>query len=162
QMIKAGICPSDIPEEWLEEYGIQDVAVLPLLMKRQLARMSGTRLLPIQYARCLLTPVLADIERHGMKMDPAKIRALHAEATTRVREIEVQLNELTGGVPIVAGPQLATLLYDTLGFPEVMVKKGREWVPSRTDGGRPKTDAATLEKLKAKTKDQQRFLDIYF
>lgn len=162
KMLKAGICPSDVPEQWLEEYGIRDVEALPGLMRRQLNVMRGTRLLPVLYSRCLLTPVLADIEQHGMRLDGEKVRELHAATTAELRSLEIQMNELTGGTPIKAGPQLAALLYDKLGFAELMVKKGREWVPLRTASGRPSTSSDTIEKLKARTKEQQRFLELYF
>lgn len=161
KMLKAGICPSEVPVEWLESYGKRDVECLPDLLRRQLARMEGTRLLPVVYSRCLLTPVLADIERHGMRLDPDRVLEVHKAATATLADVERQLNELTGGVEIKAGPRLASLLYDTLGFSEVMRKRGSEWLPDRTASNRPKTDMETLAKLKAKTETQKKFLLLY-
>src|SRR5688572_14322790 len=69
-MIAKGVCPSEIPQQWLLDYCRRDVAILPLLMCMQLNDMRDTRLLPVVYARCLLTPVLADMEREGMQLDP--------------------------------------------------------------------------------------------
>jgi DNA polymerase-1 len=167
QMIKSGICPSEIPAEWLLTYCERDVSALPQLMRKQLSVMEGTRLLSVLYSRCLLTPVLADIERNGMRLDPELVYAEHKSLKEQASALEAQINALTGGVPLVAGKQLATLLYDTLGFAEVMVKKGREWVPHRTDpsakfpSGQRKTDSDTLSRLRATTSTQAEFLSLY-
>lgn len=161
KMIKAGICPSEIPKAWLLNYCERDVSALPQLMRSQLAKTSTTRLLPVIYSRCLLTPVLADLERNGMQLDANLVRTKFDETTKELRGLEIEMNHLTGGAPLVAGKQLAELVYEKLGFPELMVKKGREWVPKRTPGNKPKTDGDTIAALKPKTKEQIRFKELY-
>lgn len=161
KMIKAGICPSEIPEEWLHRYVLQDVRVLPLLMKSQLTTFGGTRLLPVVYNRCLLTPVLADMETVGMRLDTNLVRNKYREALAEYERLERQANVLTGGINLGSRPQLAKYLYETLDFPEVVVRKGRDWLPKRTPGGAPCTDGDTIAALKATTAEQIKFKELY-
>jgi DNA polymerase I-like protein with 3'-5' exonuclease and polymerase domains len=161
KMIKAEICPSEIPEEWLLRYALQDVRVLPLLLEAQLADMEDTRLLPVLYNRCLLTPVLADLETQGMQLDTDLVHTKYKEAKEAHDELEVKMNLMTGGINTNSGPQLAVYLYETLGFEELRVRKGREWVDKRTPTGRRATDVDTIMTLTAKTKAQQAFKELY-
>lgn len=160
-MIKRGICPSEIPREWLAMYAIQDVAALPKLMGKQLEVMRHTRLLPVVYNRCLLTPVLADIERNGMQLDADLVRTKYTELQAELQELTKRMNKMTGGINVRSGVQLGAYLYDELGFDEVMEKRGRDWLPRRTASGRRATDADTISRLKAKTKAQREFLSLY-
>lgn len=160
-MIKAGICPSEIPEEWLHRYVLQDVRVLPLLMRSQLESFRGTRLLPVVYNRCLLTPALADMETVGMRLDANLVRKKYEEAQAEHDRLERQANVLTGGINLGSRPQLAKYLYETLNFPELVVRKGRDWLPKRTPGGSPCTDGDTIAALKATTAEQIKFKELY-
>lgn len=161
KMIKAGICPSEIPREWLLRYALQDVAVLPLLMEKQLSVMDDTRLLPVVYNRCLLTPVLADLETQGMQLDANLVRTKYSEVSLAYERVMADLNALTGGINTRSPKQVAEYLYDKLGFSEVVVRKGREWVPKRTASGQRSTDVDTILALRAKTKAQARFKELY-
>lgn len=161
RMIKAGICPSEIPAEWLEEYCRRDVAVLQDLMRAQLADMKGTRLLPVVFNRCALTPVLADIETNGMHLDSDLVRTEFDELSKVYKELEAKLNTLTGGINFRSRKQLAEFLYDKLEFAELTVKKGRQWEPKRTPGGDRATDTDTLATLKATTPAQREFKELY-
>lgn len=161
KMIKAGICPSEIPVDWLLEYCERDVSALVDLMSAQLTAMSTTRLLPVVYSRCLLTPVLADIEHYGMKLDGDLVCTKYEELTQQVRSLEVEMNAVTGGINLASAKQRGVLLYETLGFPELKVRRGREWVPKRTDTGTYATDADTVSALRGTTDRQRRFLELY-
>jgi DNA polymerase I-like protein with 3'-5' exonuclease and polymerase domains len=161
RMIKAGICPSEIPEEWLHRYVMQDVRMLKPLMRSQLDAMVGTRLLPVVYNRCLLTPVLADIETVGMQLDCDLVRKRFSEAYDNHQRLEATAHQMTGGVSLTSRPQLAAYLYDTLGFDELRVRAGRDWVPKRTPTGLRATDGDTILKLKATTPEQREFLRLY-
>ena len=160
-MISAGICPSEIPSEWLLEYCKRDVTALVDLMRVQLSSVRSTRLLPVIYSRCLLTPVLADIEHYGMKLDSEFVRTKYNELTDTVRRLEVEMNLLTGGINIASAKQRGVFLYETLKFPELRVRKGREWVPKRTESGAYATDGDTIAALRGTTDRQRRFLELY-
>lgn len=80
--------PIDMPPKWLDQYCEQDVLLTEQLMLNQLKRFEGTRLLPVVYTRCLLTPVLADIERNGMALDAAKVRGRFTEYNEKLTLLE--------------------------------------------------------------------------
>lgn len=161
KMIKAGICPSEIPREWLGAYAKWDTESLVHLMAAQRAEMEGTRLLPVVYNRCLLTPVLADMERHGMQLDVDLVRTKYDALSAQHLELTQRMNLFTGGINTRSGKQLGEYLYDTLGFDEIKVRKGRDWLAKRTPGGKRATDTDTLSNLSAKTDQQREFKELY-
>jgi DNA polymerase I-like protein with 3'-5' exonuclease and polymerase domains len=161
KMINADICPSEIPREWLEYYCVKDVEALPRLMRKQLQVMDGTRLLPVVYNRCLLTPVLAEIEAQGMQLDANLVRTKYEDLVAQQQLLETKMNAMTGGINSRSRPQLAAFLYETLGFEEVRVKRKGQWEPKRTPAGARCTDTGTIEALKATTKAQREFLEVY-
>jgi DNA polymerase I len=161
RMIKAGICPSEIPQPWLLKYCERDVALLPSVMTKQLDAMSGTRLLPVVYNRCLLTPVLADIETNGMWLDSSQIQPLWEETERKYAESERRLNEIAKGVNWNSPKQVSAFLYDELKFPELMVKRRGTWVPIRSAAGGRKTDADTIAALVPKTEEQRKFKELF-
>ena len=160
-MIKAGADTRDIPQAWLEKYCAQDVALLPKLMESQLRKMAGTRLLPVVYSRCLLTPVLADLETVGLQLDADKIKDAVKAAEKELAELDVQLNLMTGGINLASPLQAATFLYDVLGFEELVHKRKGKWEPKRTPTGRRLTGADVIESLKATTPLQRDFQALY-
>ena len=160
-MLKSGVPTEDIPNEWLQKYCEQDVRLLPLLMRRQLEIVSSTKLLNVIYSRCLLTPVLADMELQGLQLDADLIRIRLAQLEYAREDLLEELNQLTGGINLASPLQLAEFLYDKLGFPEHKVRRGREWVPKRTPTNRRLTDADSISTLKVTSKEQQRFMDLY-
>jgi len=86
-----------------------------------------------------LVPILARMERHGIRVDPARLEAF-------AKELERELDNLTRDIHAVAGEpfaiaspkQLAHVLFDKLGLP----------VLRRTKTG-PSTDADVLTELAA-------------
>ena len=161
KMIKAGVSTEDIPNDWLLTYCIRDVELLPLIMRSQLKQCSGTRLLPVVYSRCLLTPVLADMEMEGLKLDADLVRTRLNELQLEFHALERQLNKLAEGVKLSSPIQLAEFLYVTLGFEEHVVKKSGKWIPKRTATNRRMTGSDEIATLKAKTKGQREFIDLY-
>jgi len=158
-MIKAGVCPTAIPREWLERYCRWDVEMLVLLMRAQLSDMEGTRLLPVTYSRCLLTPFLADMGFEGLQLEHARVAALYDEVKAEYDRCERELNLITGGISLTSRIQLAVYLYETLGFSELVQRRGGRWEPQRTPSGDRMTDADTIAALKAETAAQREFLD---
>lgn len=157
RMIEAGICPSEIPFKLLKAYCIQDVKETErvFLKQREVLRHSG--LLAVQYLRCITTPVLADIEMHGLFLDQQLVRKLHAEATYEYSIIIKELNEITGGINMASTDQVAEFLYGKLGFTEV-VPRGKP--NKKFPEGKPKTDEDTILLLKPTTDVQRRFIEL--
>lgn len=87
-----------------------------------------------------LMPVLAAMERAGIKVDTAHIGDLLEMASTEVAKLEKQIYKLAGGEFNINSPsQIGEILFTKLGL------KGRV---RRTGGGALSTAAAELEKLR--------------
>ena len=155
RMIKAGICPSDIPKSWLEYYCKKDVELTERLFLEQLQEMND-KLLAVQFTRCLLTPVLADLEKNGMQLDSDKVIELHEDRERKYADVSHAIGELAHGVNPNSPVQVREYLYETLGFAEVKDYKGD---PIRTGTGQKSTAADVVAKLKATTPEQKAFLD---
>jgi DNA polymerase-1 len=157
----ADIPTEDIPEEWLRRYCVRDVELTERLFLEQRGELSKLGLLPVLYNRCLLTPVLADIELNGMQLDKDLVRNKSEELERRYAEIQRELDGISGGINFASPLQLGVYLYETLGLEERRVKKGGKWCPDRTPSGRRKVDADTISLLKPKTAEQRKFLATY-
>ncbi len=85
-----------------------------------------------------LIPVLAEMERHGVLIDAAQLRALSAELETRMAEIAEQAYALAGAPFNLGSPkQIQEILYDKLGLPVIR----------KTPKGQPSTAEAVLQEL---------------
>jgi DNA polymerase I-like protein with 3'-5' exonuclease and polymerase domains len=157
-LIKQGVCPSDIPAEWLQKYCKQDVTLTEQIFLRQRQELSSSGKLAVQYTRCLLTPVLADIERNGMCLDRGKVLEAYAEQEALASDTIRKLNRLVGGVNWNSPKQVAELLYGQFGFAELTDHRGN---PLRTPSGAPKAGKEIIERLKARTKEQKEFIKLY-
>lgn len=157
--MKAGVCPSLIDPRYLRARGRRDVRVTEGVYLAQHAEATEQGWLPVVRTRCMLTPILADIEANGMCLDPARVEEEYVAARTEYAALEAQLTELAGGVNLKSVKQLATLFYDTLGLPE---RTDRHGEPLRSAGGGRKTDKATVAWLRgqATTDAQRRFFDL--
>lgn len=160
-MYKAGLCSTEIPASWLERYCKQDVMLTHRLMLEQRSTLKTRDLLPVLYTRCILTPVLADIEKNGMMLDEAEVLNKKAETEATLAQLQKKLDLLTKGINLNSTKQLREYLYQTLKFRELMVKRSGQWIPDRTGSGQEKADAATLDRLRAETAEQREFLELY-
>ena len=159
QLIKSGVCPSEIPKNWLESYCHQDVELTHQLYKRQIRILVEDKLLHLALVRNLACACLADIEFNGCQLDPQKVREEYDRAVNEYNEAKRQLKEITGDTNLRSRKQLAVLLYEELGFEPPIDPKSKK--PLMTAGGTLSTTVDTLGKLKAKTPDQEKFLDLY-
>ncbi len=65
-----------------------------------------------------LLPVLAAMERTGMRVDPKVLEKISAEFGQRARELEREIHEIAGEAFNVASPQqLGTILFEKLSLP---------------------------------------------
>ncbi|MDJ0764874.1 MAG: DNA polymerase [Myxococcota bacterium] len=164
KLIKAGVCPSEIPKRWLLKYCVQDVALAERLFLDQRSELGREGLLPIQYTRCLLTPVLADIERNGMQLEPSAVSEKLLEVEREYAKLQEQMEEFSGTINWASGPQVQKYLYEELGFDELKGPGGRplRTKPSkRFPQGQPKVDEDTILSLKAKTPKQRKFKKLF-
>jgi len=121
------------------EYAAEDADVTWRLhrhMKPRLADESGTRI----YERVdrPLIPVVAQMERHGIKVDRARLSRLSEEFAKETARLEGEIHGIAGQEFTVGSPkQLGDILFDKLGFKGG--KKGKS--------GQYSTDHSMLEKL---------------
>jgi len=157
KLIKGGVCPSEIPSHWLESYCKQDVNLTEEVFKIQLELLAERGLLPVMYTRCIMTPVLTDIEFRGMCIDAERVEDEYRRYSTDHKKIVGQMDEFTGGINLRSSKQVAEFIYDELGFSELKNKQG---IPIRSAGGGRSTSKETLGKLKASNKRQREFLSL--
>lgn len=153
--IKGGICPSELPLQDLAKYCHQDVSLTYQVFRKQLDELQGLGLLPVMYTRCLLTPVLVDMESMGMHLDEQRTKEVYREYFNEFREVETELHTFTGGINTNSTKQLAEFLYDELGFDELKDRRGN---PIRTDSGKRSTSSEVISRLKARNKRQREFV----
>lgn len=157
RLIKSGVCPSEIPRKWLEDRVRYDVETTLAIARKQHEILKRDGLMNVFFTRCITTPVLAAIEREGMQLDPERVEHEYSTQLKIRADLEAELDELTGGINLRSGKQVGEFLYDTLKFEEIKDRKGN---PVRTTAGSRSTGKKTLAKLKAKTKEQKRFVKL--
>lgn len=155
KMIHNGINPARIPREWLEGRCRQDVETTERVFLDQRGDLQRRGLLPVQYTRCLLTPVLADIQFEGLMLDEELVRKTHEEFKTQLVDLQTQMDKLTGGINMRSALQVAEHVYGSLGFRELTDKRGN---PKRTPENKRKVDSKTLDRLFAHNAAQREFL----
>lgn len=156
--IKSGICPSELPQSLLAKYCVQDVKLTEKIFLAQREALRNKSLLPVLFTRCILTPVLADIEFNGMHLDKDEVLKEHKAALEQEAILRTELDILTGGINLRSPKQKAQLLYKNLKFAEL---RGPDRKPIRSDSGQPKTDTDTIKKLVCKTKRQENFKKVF-
>ena len=162
-LIHHGINPVRIPRPWLQGRCEQDVDTTERLFRDQRQRLSSTGRLGVVYTRCLLTPVLSDMEFQGMCLDSDRVDEAYASHVEQLGKLQTEMDEITGGINWRSPNQVAELLYDTLGFEELRNRSGepiRNKPNKAFPNGAPKTDKDTLAKLVAKTPEQRAFVRV--
>jgi DNA polymerase I len=156
-LITGGVCPSEIPEQWLVEYGCTDTFLCHQVFLQQREELYRSKLFPVMYTRCITTPVLADIELNGLQLDEKEVQNEYNLTQASHASAYRELNERTGGINLNSPKQVAGYLYDKLGFEELT----RADKPDRTEAGGRRTDSEAIERLSAKTSEQREFAEIY-
>ena len=155
--IKAGIPVDYLPRDSVMRYCDTDVLLTRDLWLLQRAAMCSAGLLPVMYTRCLLTPVLEDMERHGMALDLDRVNRVHHTYNTKLAELLREFDEFSGGINPKSPAQMAAFVYGTLKF---QVPKDYAGRPMLTPGGIPSTDADAIAALVPKTKKQHHFVQL--
>ncbi|QNQ09123.1 DNA polymerase I [Sphingomonas alpina] len=87
-----------------------------------------------------LVPVIAQMERHGIKVDAAKLAQLSTEFAHQMGALEVEIHALAGGAFTIGSPkQLGDVLFERMG-----IKGGR-----KGKSGVYSTDVNELERIAA-------------
>lgn len=158
RLIKAGVCPSQIPLNWLARYADKDVELTERLFYTQLEELNARLQLPVVYTRCLLTPVLADMEFNGLWLDEEQVLPYCREIEEKSVQANFLLSKITGDTNLNSPKQLGELIYDKLGFAELTDRSGN---PVRTESGARSTSADTIEALKPRNKRQATFKELF-
>ena len=136
---KKAIPFSEVPLGRATEYAAEDADVtwrLHRLLKHRLPLERGTRI----YERVdrPLIPVVAGMERAGIRIDRAKLAKLSEEFAREIGKLEGEIHRLAGQEFTIGSPkQLGDILFDKLGY-----KGGR-----KGKSGQYSTDQAILERL---------------
>ncbi|CDO37432.1 DNA polymerase I [Novosphingobium sp. KN65.2] len=136
---KKAIPFGEVPLDKATHYAAEDADVtwrLHTLLKPRLSEEGGTRI----YERVdrPLIPVVAQMERHGIKVDREKLAGLSSQFAEAIGALEAEIHEAAGQEFTIGSPkQLGEVLFDKLGCKGG--KKGKS--------GQYSTDQSVLEKL---------------
>lgn len=156
-LIDKGICPSEIPKEWLEEYCFKDVELTRLVFEKQIEVLEEQGLWAMVLTRNLCCPVLTDMEFNPQHLDKAEVNKLYERTLNEFQQIENELGTFTGGINLSSPKQKVEFFYETMGFDMPRDTRGNIIATAK---GQPKTDVDTLSLLKPKNKKQQLFLEL--
>src|SRR3990167_4674975 len=111
-MIKHGINPVRIPKTWLEGRCRQDVDTTERVFLEQREELRRTNRLGVLLTRTILTPVLAEMECVGMKLDAGRVQTAYDEHVQLLAQYEQEMTGITGGINWKSGTQVAEFLYN--------------------------------------------------
>jgi DNA polymerase I len=156
-LMTGGVCPSEMPSHMLHARVLRDVETAATLFWKQLKYMNENGLLPVMLTRCIVTPVLAHIERRGMRLDAERVKAEVDKVRTEFGMCQQAITEMLDGRNPNSPQQLAEFLYDVLKFDEARDRRGN---PKRTKTGKRSTNKDILATLKAVTPEQKKFVEL--
>ena len=156
KLIKRKVCPSEIPPKWLLKYCRIDVALCHKLFLITRSILLKTDLIPVFTSRCMVTPVLADIERNGMHLDAERVNKKFEEISDEFRNVSIDMERFTGGINVNSNKQLIEFLFTTLAFKIPKING----VECTTPKGDPQVTTEALSALKSTTKRQREFLTL--
>jgi DNA polymerase-1 len=156
-LLKIAMCPSEWPRRWLIPYSAQDVDAGELLFLDQRKQLIKRDQLKTLFTRCLLTPVLVDIERRGMHIDESRVRPIHADYTEQLHILEDKIAGLVGGANPNSPKQMIKVLYEDLKFP---LPKDDKWYgkPDKDGNKQPTTSFDYIGTVKATNAKQRKFM----
>ncbi len=157
-LIKGGTDVSSIPRNWLLGYNRQDVELTERLFLSQRELIHSECLGPVLFTRCITTVPLADIELRGMFLDKDRVQAKWEEVNADFVDIKARLDQFAGGINFNSPKQIGELLYDKLGFEEIIDFRGNV---SKTSSGSRRTDEGAISSLKVRTENQREFQALF-
>ena len=130
----------EVPVEKAAEYAAEDADVTLRLHHALWPKITGLPALERLYTTIEqpLVPVLQRMERHGVRVDPERLRAQSIEIAARLSELAARAREQAGVEFNIDSPkQLQQVLFEKLGLP----------VLRKTPKGQPSTAEDVLEEL---------------
>lgn len=157
KMIRAGICPSEIPYSFIKARVKKDVEQTynVFLKQREALYLEGK--LEVLYTRCLVTCFLADIEFNGMYLDSHRVEEEYLNHKKRLLELDKELEQIARGINFNSPKQLGEFIYNELKFKPPTTPQGDV---IRTSSGQLPTDVNTLLSLKTTTAKQRKFISL--
>ncbi len=164
-LMKAGVCPSEMPVGRLRARCKRDVRTTYSLHCALFSKLKLYKQIHLYRNRCDFAVVLTHIEAEGMLLDADRVAEEYAKYASTNGTLQMQLAKLTGGINMNSPDQKAHFLYEKLKFPERRDRAGRfiRNKPSKQfPKGRPKTDKDTLLWLatQATTEIQKKFIKL--
>lgn len=160
-LMKGGICPSDMPPDYLKARAVRDVKQTLRIFLAQRKELKQEGKLALQFTRCIFTPVLAHMEMQGIGLSPDRVYAEYALACGEYDAALAEFNTLFGEVNPRSVVDMGRLVYGTLKFEELTGYGGKPRRNKPTKAfpkGAPKVDSGTLAQLDATTDIQVAFL----
>lgn len=165
RLIELGMNPKDIPYSWLTTYCKQDVKTTLEVFLKQREHLFENGLLPVFFIRCLVTPLLSELEMRGLHLDEEVVQEELKTTVATYHDLTLRLNALTGGINMGSPKQVAHFMYKDLKLPTPRDWKGREILKKPSADfpeGVPATDAKVIPDLlkRARTERQKEFLTL--
>jgi DNA polymerase I-like protein with 3'-5' exonuclease and polymerase domains len=157
-LMRMGMCPSTIKQDWLLKYCKQDVDITHRVFVDQIAKLTYMEQMHLVHTRNLTAAVLADIEFEGLTLDPVAVAEEYRKTQTEWQAANTELYEQTGGINLASPKQVGEFLFSVLKFRVPTDHRGKEML---TGKGAPSTSTDALSRLVAKTPKQEAFLDLY-
>lgn len=149
KLMSNGVSPRDIPHSLLERRNKSDIFQTRNLWEVLRQRVFDENVAHLFYNRCLLSPVLADIELRGVHLDKAKVVKEHEQAAVNMADVEAELMLMIDGRNPRSPKQMQEFIYDVLKF-KPLKKRGVEWRPTGEE----------ILAFKPKNKTQAKFLQL--
>ncbi len=162
-LMKGGICPSEMPPRYLKARAIRDVRHTHNIFRKQRRTLDKAGQLQVLFTRCIFSPVLADIEMAGLKLDRDRVYEEYIRAVVEYDIAKAEFIMKFGDVNPRSTLQMASLIYRQLGFKELRGRNGRairNKASRAYPNGAPKVDEKTLSQIKATTEQQKDFLKL--
>lgn len=149
-LMKNKVDPEDMPRSMLVDRCNLDIIQTRDIFLKQRKLLQHNHMLGLVYTRCLLSPVLADMESMGMNLDPVVVKATYQERAEKLACAVAELDLFTGGINPRSVPQVRKFVYEDLKFTPKMVRKKPVFATGNED----------LLALKATNKRQRKFIEL--
>ena len=150
--------PAVWPISWVQRYNSYDVRVTELIFLKQRHCLADAGLLPTFYAKCLFTPVVAEMEYVGMHFDTDVVLQYCKQLRQQQMLLKAHWAELCPGVSVTSSKQIGSLLYDELKLVPIKDYKGNT-ITTKTK--KLPTGSGIILQLKPVDERSKKVLEIY-
>jgi len=164
KFLKNGTCLSELPSSAVKSYCYQDVKLTAEIFIRQRKILNKQGLLPVTFTRNIFTPVLADIEQHGMHIDKDAVVEEYKIVSKEHNIILAELDEFTGGLNPNSPKQKQEFFFKQMGFKIPVAENGKPFLGKANKDwpkGAPSTGKDALACLIAVTDKQKECVALF-